>query len=1037
MAKKLVNMMLAAALVLTHAGAPAEDIDLFVGGNPPDPNSLPNVLIIVDNTANWGSGANPQPFTNEKAALVSTFNALPTGDGGVAKFRVGIMFAAETGAPNNNISGGYVRAAVRPMTAANKTIYSAFLNNIDSNADKGNGGESSLVMAEAHRYLTGGVPVAGNNKAKADYAGNVYAGTTAQSRAVWALPGNALNSVSGSPYNAPPPTGNCGKTFIIYLSNGPAQDNTTVINASKAMLTAAGGSTTEIPLSPADSQGNVIDEWARFLNGNMGVVTYTIDINPGTTGQGPGWTALLRSAANVGKGKYFAVNSATGGGDKIAEALLSIFGEIQSENSAFASASLPVSVNTQGTYLNQVFIGMFRPDSTPRWFGNLKQYQFRADVDALGNIVSLQLADKNNEPVINPLNGFISPCARSFWSTADTYWPNDYFGACPATDLRSNSPDGEIVEKGAAAQRLRTQLAALVSVGDRTVYTCSACGDGSTLQSFNTSTASIAALGVASAAEQGTLINWVRGANNAAGEPVTNPAAIRASVHGDVVHARPLAIDYGGTTGVVVFYGGNDGMLRAIGGNKPDASGNELWAFIAPEHYDRLKRLRNNTPLVSFPNAPPGATAKDYFFDGPIGTYRSGSTVWIYPTMRRGGSHVYAFNVSDPAAPSLKWKRGPAELPNVGQAWSEPKVVKVAGYPLASATKSPVILMGGGYDACEDQDAAPVTACTSPKGNRVYVIDANSGTVLKSLGAGGADGDAILRSVAADVTPVDSDYDGYVDVAYAVDTAANIYRIDIGSNAPANWTVKRIASLGCTTSAECARKFLHAPEVVVGAGYNAVLVGSGNRERPLLSNAAAQVDNGFFMVKDDRTAAQPLIETADLLEVNPDVPLDADQQAALAAPTNKGWFVKFGTGVCTTEVTANCHDKEQVVTSAVVVAGVAYFSTHTPTEASQCGANLGLARGYAVNFMDASAANGDSLYSTFAGGGLPPSPVAGVVSVALTGADGTPVTNPDGTPATANVPFVIGGGGVSGIDPTLVEVNPSGVRGRVYWYIQQ
>lgn len=1029
MTNKLVKMLLAAALVLVHAVAPAEDIDLFVGGNPPNPNSLPNVLIIVDNTANWGSGANPQPFTNEKAALVSTLNALPTGDGGVAKFRVGIMFAAETGAPNNNVDGGYVRAAIRPITEANKTIYSAFLNSIDSNDDKGNGGTASLVMAEAHRYLTGGVPSAGNNKAKADYAGNVFAGTTPQSRAVWALPGNALNSFSGSPYNAPPPTGDCGKTFIIYLSNGPSQDNNTAISQSSAMLTAAGGSTTQIPLSPNGSQGNVVDEWARFLNTNMGVVTYTIDVNPGTTGQGPGWTALLRSAADVGKGKYFSVNSATGGGDKIAAALLSIFGEIQSENSAFASASLPVSVNTQGTYLNQVFIGMFRPDATPRWYGNLKQYQFRADVDAEGNIVSLQLADKNNEPVINPLNGFISPCARSFWSTDDTYWPADYFGECPATDLRSNAPDGEIVEKGAAAQRLRSQLHALASVGDRSVLTCSTCGGGA-LPSFNTGTASIAALGVANAGEQSTLINWVRGANNAAGEPTTTPATIRPSVHGDVVHSRPLAIDYGGTTGVVVFYGGNDGMLRAINGNKPDSSGGELWSFVAPEHYGRLNRLRNNTPAVSFPNAAPGATPKDYFFDGPIGTYRSGSTVWIYPTMRRGGSHVYAFNVSTPTAPTLKWKRGPAELPNVGQTWSEPKIVKVAGYPLASATKSPLIIMGGGYDTCEDQDAAPNTACTSPTGNRVYVIDADTGAVLKSLGAGGADGDAILRSVAADVTPVDSNYDGYIDVAYAVDTAANIYRIDIGNNDPANWTVKRIASLGCSSSAECARKFLHAPEVVVGADHNAVLVGSGNRERPLLSNAATNVVNAFFMLKDKPADGTWLSDESaacggNFLCVDSLLAISNDgtpaSQAALDA--KKGWRLMLSA-------------KEQAVTSAVVVAGVTYFSTHTPTVPPACGADLGLARGYAVNFMDAAAANGDSLYSTFAGGGLPPSPVAGVVSVALTGVDGNPITQ-DGSPVTANVPFVIGGGGVSGIDPSLVEVNPSGVRGRVYWYIQQ
>lgn len=44
-------------------------------------------------------------------------------------------------------------------------------------------------MVEIHRYLTGGEPMAGNNKLKTDYTGNVTG--TAASRAIYALPGNA------------------------------------------------------------------------------------------------------------------------------------------------------------------------------------------------------------------------------------------------------------------------------------------------------------------------------------------------------------------------------------------------------------------------------------------------------------------------------------------------------------------------------------------------------------------------------------------------------------------------------------------------------------------------------------------------------------------------------------------------------------------------------------------------------------------------------------------------------------------------------
>jgi type IV pilus assembly protein PilY1 len=81
--------------------AHAEDIDLFV--NSPASSQLPNVLFIVDNTANW-----TQAFPNEKSALQNTFNNLPVNSDGSAKFNVGVMFFTETGNSNNNTRGGYV-----------------------------------------------------------------------------------------------------------------------------------------------------------------------------------------------------------------------------------------------------------------------------------------------------------------------------------------------------------------------------------------------------------------------------------------------------------------------------------------------------------------------------------------------------------------------------------------------------------------------------------------------------------------------------------------------------------------------------------------------------------------------------------------------------------------------------------------------------------------------------------------------------------------------------------------------------------------
>ena len=107
-------------------------------------------------------------------------------------------------------------------------------------------------------------------------------------------------------------------------------------------------------------------------------------------------------------------------------ALKTALAEMITRNSVFASVSLPVSVNAEGTYLNQVFIGMFRPDgdALPRWFGNLKQYRLGRPA---GLTTGLELQDARDpaQSAISTTNtGFISNCALSFWTptTDDTYW---------------------------------------------------------------------------------------------------------------------------------------------------------------------------------------------------------------------------------------------------------------------------------------------------------------------------------------------------------------------------------------------------------------------------------------------------------------------------------------------------------------------------------------------------------------------------------------------------------------------------------------
>lgn len=1010
--KSLMSHSLLLGTLLTLQPLHAEDIDLFVG-TPPSATDAPNVLLVLDNTANWNT-----PFTNEMAALSSVVSALPAD-----KFRVGVMMFTESGGGNSGNDGAYVRAAIRPLSTLNKPLYQNLVNSFHKLNDKSNGGKVGKAMEEAYLYFSAGIPHAGNNKAKTDYLGN--ASGTAQDNAIYALAGNALASKSGEFYNTPIASG-CAKNFIIYLSNGPAQDNSSDISQATTALAGFGGSTTAIPITPSGSQDNVADEWARFMKkSSLGITTYTVDVDKITTGQGPGWTALLKSMARASSGKYFDVTSS---GSQIADALKAIFSEIQSVNSVFASVSLPVSVNTQGTYLNQVYVGMFRPDqdSFPRWNGNLKQYK-------LGLIGSdLKLLDADGSSAINASTGFITECARSFWTptTLDNYWAFSPQGACltVADSDSSNYPDGNIVEKGAQGHRLRSDVS-------RTVKTCSptfaSCTSVTDFADGNTAITQ-GLLGAGSSAERTSLINWVRGQDLKDEDGDANTTENRPSSHGDVVHSRPVAINYGSIGApaeVVVFYGGNDGALRAVNGNRTAtlsgyAAGSELWSFIPPEFYGSLKRLYDNTTTISFPghtSGTPTPLPKAYGFDGPVTAHVEGSNRWIYATLRRGGRVLYAFNVNNPASAQLKWKKGcPNNFPlsgtvddtgcstgfsGIGQTWSTPKVFKAAGY---SSGNAPMLIMGGGYDTCEDTDTNSCTSST--KGNKVYVMDADTGALLNTF-----DTD---RAVIADISVV-PDSSGKGIYAYVVDLGGNVYRISMGAASPASWSMSKIAALGCDTAGTCTnnRKFMFAPDVVADLGGYVLLLGTGDREKPLNSyTATAAVNNHFFMLKDHPsdagwfsseagTCGSALLCKDSLLAITTSA---TPTTTALAG--KKGWYL----GMASTE---------QVVTSAITVFGVVTFSTHQPAVpvTGQC-SNLGQTRVYNVSYKNAEGLDG-LRYEDLAGDGLPPSPVAGMVTL------------DDGS----TVPFVIGANPDSPLEgsPPVPQLGVTQPTSRVYWNIER
>ena len=779
--------------------------------------------------------------------------------------------------------------------------------------------------------------------------------------------------------------------------------------------------------------------------------------------------------AKYGGGRYFQASSE----DAILKALRDIMIEIQSVNTVFASASLPINATNRSQNENQVFIGMFRPDpaARPRWYGNLKRYQ----IARFGQDFKLADASSPVQEAVSVATGFIQPCAKSFWTTDTTsfntatapptdtsYWnfsdpTGTHVGSCTTgtTSLFSDAPDGPQVEKGATAQVVRLGNLFTSSpdfLEHRTIYSCANTGATATcnlsptvLHTFNNTNVTQAAVAAGTATERDKIINFTRGLDVWDENSRLSNTDVRPTVHGDVAHSRPLPVNYGSSTGVVLYYGSNDGSFRAVSGN----TGKELWSFIAPEHHGKLKRLYENaefgTGLISYPPTPaPGSSAKDYFFDGSAGLFQNAddTRIWVFPSMRRGGRMLYAFDVTVPTAPLLKWRVGctnaslsdtascinnagaaSTDFQQMGQSWSTPTVARIKGY--STDPNRPVVIIGAGYDTCDDQDATPNTACSATgytrRGNRVFVIDADTGSRLASFTTDG--------SVPADVTVIDRDFDGMVDHAYVADTTGGVYRIDFVDpaspgtvRAPGAWTITKI---GQTLAAD-GRKFLFSPAALPGNAKVYLSVTSGDRERPLITNypypvtAGAGVLNRAYMLIDN-FATTGLPVPMDDTTVMEDYSAGSTCSTASAESLGrKGWFINLNAAAST----ATGNVGEQGVTSSTIFAGLIFFSTNrpVPTPAGACAQNLGEARGYALNLFNASGAAdtlnicGGTRSATFVGGGLPPSPVTGTVPV-------------DGQPVTVMIGGVQRSGGASTsigaqrVTPTITQR-----RTRLYWY---
>ncbi|MFQ5757665.1 MAG: pilus assembly protein, partial [Acidiferrobacterales bacterium] len=281
----------------------------------------------------------------------------------------------------------------------------------------------------------------------------------------------------------------------------------------------------------------------------------------------------------------------------------------------------------------------------------------------------------------------------------------------------------------------------------------------------------------ATLADQQSIINFVRGDRSNEGATLRT----RGSILGDIIHSAPEYVaapsqnyTFSGyaafkasnsARAARVYAGANDGMLHAF-----DATnGQEVFGYIPSMVIADLAKLAADP------------YAHTYFVDGELA---SGDAYGAFPGcagscwrtvlvggLGAGGKGFYALDITTPvttadtensAKAKILWEIGaPANGadPDLGYTFSRPTITRLKSGQW-------VVIAGNGYD--------------STNGNAVlYIIDIDSGDVVKVEPSGQAVPSASDKNGLSSPTVIDSDFDGNADYVFAGDLNGDLWRFDL------------------------------------------------------------------------------------------------------------------------------------------------------------------------------------------------------------------------------------------------------------------
>jgi type IV pilus assembly protein PilY1 len=355
--------------------------------------------------------------------------------------------------------------------------------------------------------------------------------------------------------------------------------------------------------------------------------------------------------------------------------------------------------------------------------------------------------------------------------------------------------------------------------------------------------------------------------------------------------------------------------------------------------------------------------------DGTL-NYLDGDKAYAYFGLRRGGSAVYALDISNPDSPSFMWKieGGSGNFNELALSFSKPRAIKVA---YGSGNQKLALMFGGGYHGGYDGSGNKIgkdigSAPDTPnQGNAIFMVDALTGALIwKATHADAISHTSqefthplLIDSVPSTVEVMDSNADGLTDRAYVGDSGGTLWRIDFPAsittdNRASAWQIIPLAKLD-DASAAGDRRFFHKPDIVLtlynGTFFDAILIGSGDRADPLNTTP----NNWFFMIKDFNAFAIPDPDTWNALTIAsiPDITNDCLTSGCTSNILN-GWRLNMAA------------NGEKVLAPSVTIQGEIFFTSYLPEDdsISNCEANPGSGRLYTVSLFDGSPTRNRNTY---------------------------------------------------------------------------